>query len=411
MRNYAEKFKEDYKFLEKYGFCFTKDPHNAERPCYKNRYGEIILWINSVSSFIYIQVNGWRKDINIKEDYKTIFKKSTLKPLHVMFKELFVYLVKTTGKFYDLEVIPNDNYKLEEVSVDEFMSDINPLNTKKSNILIWITFGLLFLFIPFIIALQYIKDINVYNGVTVCIFLLMLVFNIFITFSVKKFNVCSLLSMYAYPIMCMYLIYNETRRTDYICYQVYFWISLLYFVVYLFKYLLKHKKEDILSAILVLGFPLIVLIIKAFALQDFMFFEETFNMMFLIVAIILTIISACFYLCFRKDRKQKGYVGAMFGLMICVFFICFITPLFTVNVINYSFDTSTGDVYRYKIVDKYTRHRRKSGVNYYIVIIKDGKEESLSVSAFTYYDLESYIDLYRYDGFLGYQYYEYKGVA
>lgn len=43
MKNYALKFKNDYKFLEDYGFCFTVDPHNSNRPCYKNRYGEIIL--------------------------------------------------------------------------------------------------------------------------------------------------------------------------------------------------------------------------------------------------------------------------------------------------------------------------------------------------------------------------------
>lgn len=130
LMGYASKFKEDFKFLEKYGFAFTVDPFNKGRPCYQNRFGEIILWVNDISLYIYVQVNGWRKDINVKEEYKNIFKKSTLKPLHVMFEELFVYLVNTTGKFYDLEVIPGDNYIVQEVSMDNFSADINPSNFK-----------------------------------------------------------------------------------------------------------------------------------------------------------------------------------------------------------------------------------------------------------------------------------------
>ena len=48
LRNHSGKvvFKNDYKFLEDYGFCFTVDPHNSNRPCYKNRYGEIIYWVH-----------------------------------------------------------------------------------------------------------------------------------------------------------------------------------------------------------------------------------------------------------------------------------------------------------------------------------------------------------------------------
>lgn len=413
MKNYALKFKDDYKFLEDYGFCFTVDPHNSNRPCYKNRYGEIILWVNSVSSFIYIQINGWRKDVNVKEDYKSIFKKSTLKPLHIMFKELFIYLVKTTGKFYDLEIIPNDKYKVDEISLEQFNASINPITVSKTNRMIWIPIALLILFIPCIISVMYVKDITIYNGLIVTMFLLMFVINLFITIPWrKKYGIISLLLMYTYPIMCIYLIYNETRRTDYICYQVYFWICLLCFIIYLFRYIFNRNKDFILNAILVLFFPFLVLVIKAFELQDFMFFEETFNIVFLIVSIVLTLISSGFYLVFRKDRKQKGYVGALFGVMILVFFISFITPLFTVNTINYSFDKSSGEKYNYQIVDRYISHRR-NGRSYYIVILKDGKEEKLSVSSFTYYDYEdeSYISLYNYEGFLGYSYYELKDIS
>ena len=80
--------------------------------------------------------------------------------------------------------------------------------------------------------------------------------------------------------------------------------------------------------------------------------------------------------------------------------------------INYSFDTSSCEKYNYQIVDRYIRHIRRSS-GYYIVILKDGKEEKLSVSSFTYYDYEdeSYISLYYYEGFLGYSYYELKDIS
>ena len=48
-KNFIVDFKNDFKFLEEYGFVFSVDPCNPNRPCYKNNHGEIILWIQTNS--------------------------------------------------------------------------------------------------------------------------------------------------------------------------------------------------------------------------------------------------------------------------------------------------------------------------------------------------------------------------
>ena len=83
-KNYIEEFKQDFSFLEQYGFIFSKDPNNPNRPCYKNNHGEILHWIepNSGCGFtteIFYQINGWKYSIDIKEEYKKVFNKRYLK--------------------------------------------------------------------------------------------------------------------------------------------------------------------------------------------------------------------------------------------------------------------------------------------------------------------------------------------
>ena len=40
-KSFIEEFKKEFSFLEEYGFVFSIDPCNPNRPCYKNNYGEI----------------------------------------------------------------------------------------------------------------------------------------------------------------------------------------------------------------------------------------------------------------------------------------------------------------------------------------------------------------------------------
>ena len=123
-KNFVVNFKNDFKFLEEYGFVFSVDPCNPNRPCYKNNHGEIIFWIQTNSGFgatteIYYQINGWKYTIDIEEEYKKILKKFPLfKNKIKMFKELFEFLVLSSGCFYNLRIDKNisESLKNEEVS-------------------------------------------------------------------------------------------------------------------------------------------------------------------------------------------------------------------------------------------------------------------------------------------------------
>ena len=43
-RSYLDDFKSKYSFLEDYGFVLANDSCNPDRLCYKNKFGEIVLW-------------------------------------------------------------------------------------------------------------------------------------------------------------------------------------------------------------------------------------------------------------------------------------------------------------------------------------------------------------------------------
>ena len=123
-KSFIEEFKKEFSFLEEYGFVFSIDPCNPNRPCYKNNYGEIIYWIDSNSGIgwnteIYYQISGWKYSIDIEEEYRKIFRKNTfLKDKIKIFKELFEFLVNSTGMFYELKIDKNisNNLKFEEVT-------------------------------------------------------------------------------------------------------------------------------------------------------------------------------------------------------------------------------------------------------------------------------------------------------
>ena len=90
-KSFIAEFMEDFKFLEEYGFVFSRDPQNPNRPCYKNHQFEVVMWISNASTLfdykeLYIQVNGWKKHINFNEEY---FKCFGVKP---RFKKLKRYL-------------------------------------------------------------------------------------------------------------------------------------------------------------------------------------------------------------------------------------------------------------------------------------------------------------------------------
>ena len=110
----------------------------------------------------------------------------------------------------------------------------------------------------------------------------------------------------------------------------------------------------------------------------------------------------------RKKRIKPTLISffASFGCALLV-------SLFFVSVVNYAFDFSRGELQSYEIVDKYSKARtgrRAIGVNYYLVIDQNGKEERVSVTAERYLQSKvgDSVDATLHDGFLGMSYLEYQ---
>jgi hypothetical protein len=87
-RSYLDDFRSKYKFLEEYGFVLANDSCNPERLCYKNKFGEIVLWTKNekgafCSPAFYVQINGWKTEIDVVLEYKKCIGKITL------FKSIF----------------------------------------------------------------------------------------------------------------------------------------------------------------------------------------------------------------------------------------------------------------------------------------------------------------------------------
>ena len=135
--NYALDFKDKYSFLEEYGFVFSNDPFNPNRPCYKNLHGEIILWVQHDSgSFglrreIYVQINGWKKTIDVVSEYKKYINKNVLfKPLEKMFEELFIFMFETKGEFYGLKIYKIRSNKKSDANFASFDAYYNKKSKK-----------------------------------------------------------------------------------------------------------------------------------------------------------------------------------------------------------------------------------------------------------------------------------------
>ena len=81
----------------------------------------------------------------------------------------------------------------------------------------------------------------------------------------------------------------------------------------------------------------------------------------------------------------------------------------TVNI-NYAFDTVYETKEYYEVVNKGKTHSSKGGTGYYIIVNIEDEEFRMKVEKVVYFEYEigDNILLYKYNGALGYSYYEYQ---
>ena len=253
-KNFIEKFKNDFKFLEAYGFVFSSDPCNPNRPCYKNNHGEIVLWIESSSGIgwvteIYYQINGWKYTVDVKEEYKKVFSKNPLlKNKIAVFKDLFEFLVCSTGKFYNLQIDKNISSKLRDEEVTDlsiFKNNeglFNQRNRAITNIAgIWI---ILMLFLiecfGFLCFYKWSTSYEIMNVVNIIILISVMISELLILIILRKsFHFISKLFLIVYAFIPITLYFFFDRRFDFKIELIIFALLLLNLVSHLFIYIIK----------------------------------------------------------------------------------------------------------------------------------------------------------------------------
>lgn len=100
-------FQSSLEFLLDYGFEFSKDSATGRKKCYKNEYGEIVLRSKQIDANYYIpqiciEINQWKKIIDIEKEYLLISEKKSKKfydMVHDVIKNQLNY-----NKIFDLRI-------------------------------------------------------------------------------------------------------------------------------------------------------------------------------------------------------------------------------------------------------------------------------------------------------------------
>ncbi len=334
---FSEKFKDEFQFLEKYGFAFDVDPYNEERLCYRNRFGEIILSFECYNNMgyrekLYVQINGWKKEIDVKEEYKRYIHKSTfLKSISKMFKELFLYFINKGQDFYGIKVLPkyfDKQYITNSIDISNpvFNPPLNMISNRIINMFIFSIIILLFTQLGIMIWLKYVTDFTTYLILRTisCIIMFIILLNSLIILK-NKLWVISKIFMLLTPIILIMLIYLFPKRIDYIVYQLLFVIAIIYIIyIYIATLVNKSKIEDyIMNVLLSTAYPIIVMFIKSFELDCYIYGVEDISFFALIISIIMAFIGVIIYSVLYKNKKKiSNYLGGL-----CITFLSYLVYL------------------------------------------------------------------------------------
>lgn len=425
---YAEAAKNAFGFLENYDFIFTKDPMNPSRPCYKNRYGEIVIGLVHNSGWggkdaeIFVQINGWKTTVDVDEEYKKYFGiKGFFIPWAKKFQKLFEYHAERTGDFYGLKIIKDNTYRQSyihlEATVDDFTMGINPINSRKiKNAIMFIIISAIafsVLAALAVILLDDIKSVTIYNTVLTIIFsILFLICAFFAVMLIasKSISIVSAIIMTAYPFLLIYFIYDNPLKTDLQINTLVSFALVIYSIFYIIKYFITKNKLCFANIAAVLIMPLLSLFIHSMELRHNVFvFNDEYIKILLLPAGIIALISVMIYIIFYKDRSsKKKYIGYLSLTVFMAFFISILFPLLFIETANYVFDHSEGTEYTYTVIEKHTSHSMKGGTSYWLTVNKnDGEKMSVQSYVYDEYDVNDRITLVRHVGALGIEYYEY----
>lgn len=293
---------------------------------------------------------------------------------------------------------------------------------KKENFLLFyiiLTISLLFVSGGLVIGIDHVDDENTYFVVKNLIaisYSLTCILSIVGLFKFLNFMTIILILIHC---ICLFgQIYFINIRLYYALLIILFTLSAIHLLLMLiFKKPLKYKKYDnvntnLLNGILPTSFIGFSLFVETFRLMDLL--EMGNNKLLTLsffVALPISIIALVIYLICVKDRTdKKKYFGAMTGTLFGTLILILLLFFGLVNDINYAFDTSKCEVIEVEVLDKYKTHSSRSRTGHYLVLMISGEEIDFKVNKIIYekYSVEDQMILYKYEGSLGYYYYEYR---
>lgn len=247
--------------------------------------------------------------------------------------------------------------------------------------------------------------------VTVVLAGLSSVLSIFIL--MRKLNIISNMLLVIFPIILFLCLICFKRKVDYILYDIYFVLTIIFLIFELFLYFKSKDKKEIVNAIFPLLYSSALMIIKMIELDRYItVLDDNMRSIFLWIGLIAAFISIPFYIVICKNSKPiKKYLGNLILTFFAVFILVFGIPLSMTENINYSFDSSSEIKKQYKVVDKkYSVGGTKSAGNYYLIIIYNNEELKIKLPSEEYdkYNVNENIILSQRSGFFNIPYLEYE---
>lgn len=420
---FVKKFYKNYKFLEKYGFTFEANPYNLSQPSFKNKHGEIIeTYTEHGYKEIFVQINGWKKVINLEEDYKKYFRKSTfLKPRHKLFKELFEYFCFTNNNFYGLPITFNQkeqiNHKNKKVKIDnKKIKKFNIVKPANENVrfnltFTWIIFGILIIQLILLAVNRAVTNYQAYYIIGIFIYLFTIIYSIFlsIVFFKQKQIIFGLYSLLC-PLPIYFIRYHQLSKFGDYLLMFYIMFGIMLFLI---KVILKIKskiEDNLIVLSLILYYPILRFIIRTIYISILIHFDHDVPAFVFIVSAAIGAIALVITIVFGKGKiKKKEYVGSIIGSLALGFMIPLFTYIIGIRYTNYLFDSSSYYLNEYRIFDKEIkvstgRYRTK---HYYFMVAVDNDFEKIEVPKIMYYnyDNQELLVLRKYKGFYHKEYY------
>lgn len=229
---------------------------------------------------------------------------------------------------------------------------------------------------------------------------------------INTFNSITKSLLIIFPVMLFLCYFLFSNRVDSIIYDIYFIITVIYFIIGLLTYFIKKNKTQLANSVFPFLYSAALMIIKIIELDRYVtLIDDSIKEIFLSVGFITAICSMVIYFCVVKNKtSKKQYIGNLFLTFFCVFVFVFGIPYAVVKNVNYSFDTSVAEINQYRIIDKEYRHGGKNSPdNYYVIILYDNKNVKIKLPLTEYekYSVNDYIELIKHQGAFNISYFEY----